>query len=251
MKNIFSDVRQIHVEERFPMQTVKTGIEDRLHMLKVCPMFRPMQPEELRLFAGGLVLKRYDPGEFLIYQDDQAAAMFVIVKGTARILRIGADGREQILHIAGTGDTIGEVPMFQGEQYPASAMASGEVEVLTVSREDFLSLGRRHPEMLFGILRIMASRLRRFVELIDDLSLKEVPARLAKFLLDQSLRSGDIEVRLATTKAVLAGRLGATPETLSRALRKMENAGIIEVHGRSISLLSRDRLMEVAAGVRT
>jgi len=160
------------------------------------------------------------------------------------------DGREQILHMFGAGEICGEVPVFEGEAYPASAVAVDTLETLYVPRKDFLALGKRRPEILLEMLAVLSLRLRRFVHLIDDLSLKEVSARVAKYLLDLHARAETETVQLDSTKATLASRLGTIAETLSRTLRKMQQRKVIDVAGRQITIVDREELIELAAGKR-
>jgi len=130
-------------------------------------------------------------------------------------------------------------------------MAVGPVRALCLPREGFLSLGKRHPELLLNMLGVLAVRLRHFVQLVDDLSLKEVSARLAKHILGLSARAGGAAtVELDTTKAMLASRLGTIAATLSRTLAKMQRQGIIRIRGKRITVLDAARLRDLAAGAK-
>jgi len=171
-----------------------------------------------------------------------------VAEGTVRVFRLAPDGREQILHVFGPGELVGEVPVFQGGRFPACAAADGPAATVFVPADGFLALGRRNPQVLLDLLAVLSQRLRRFVHLIDDLSLKEVGARLARHLLDLR-RDGGAAVELDSTKAVLANRLGTIAETLSRTLRKMQDRGLITVAGRRIVLDDVDGLEELAEGL--
>jgi len=196
------------------------------------------------------LLRVYEKDEVLFFQDEKAHGFYVVADGRVKVQRTGVDGREQILHMFGPGDICGEVPVFEGEAYPASAVAVGSLQTVYIPRKAFLALGRERPEILLEMLAVLSLRLRRFVGLIDDLSLKDVSARLAKVLLDLQARTGTATVKLDSTKTTLASRLGTIAETLSRTLRKMQAAGIIRVDGRSITIRDTDRLIELAAGER-
>ena len=200
--------------------------------------------------AALTVLREYDTGECLFHQEQPANGFHVIVEGRVNVHRVGIDGREQVLHLMGRGDLCGEVPVFEGDCYPAAAKAVGTVRTLYVPRDGFLALSRKQPEILLEILAELSRRLRRFVGLIDDLSLKEVSARLAKYLLDLSVHAQSGEVQLDSTKAMLAARLGTIAETLSRTLKKMQTRKIIDVRGKRVTILDRDALVDLAAGMR-
>jgi len=106
-------------------------------------------------------------------------------------------------------------------------------------------------EILFSMLGVLSTRLRHLVQLVDDLSLKEVSARLAKHLLDLSARAGGIRtVELETSKAMLAGRLGTIAETLSRTLAKLKRRGIVRVHRHRVTILDPAKLQALAAGMK-
>jgi len=130
-------------------------------------------------------------------------------------------------------------------------LAVGRLETLYLPGDKFLELGMRRPEILLEMLAILSLRLRGFVRLIDDLSLQEISARLAKYLLDQEARQGHSgELTIDCAKTVLASRLGTVAETLSRTLRKLQDQNIIAMAGKQVRLLDRDGLQDVAAGMK-
>jgi CRP/FNR family transcriptional regulator len=186
--------------------------------------------------------------EALFHQGDRAEGFHVVVAGQVKVGRYGLDGREQVLHVMGPGDPCGEVPVFQGRSYPANALALEQVLTLYFSRRDFLELGSRRPGLLLNMMGVLAARLRHFVELVDDLSLKEVSSRLARHLLKTADDQAVDTVELTTTKGVLASRLGTIAETLSRTLARLQRDGLIRVEGRRVTLLDRPALERLAEG---
>jgi CRP/FNR family transcriptional regulator len=237
------------------MERMRSTKEERAGRLGETPLFGELPAARRRDLAEVMHLRRFVAGEVLFQQNEAAEGFYILLCGRVRILRFGGGGREQVLHVLAAGETCGEVPVFQGRAYPATAVAEGEVEALYVPGAAFLELGRAEPDLLLDLLAVLSGRLRRFVGLIDDLSLKEVSARLAKYLLDLRVhgraggRSAEAEtVGLPEAKAVLARRLGTLPETLSRMFRKLRDRGVIEVDGRSVRLLDPDALAALAAG---
>lgn len=194
--------------------------------------------------------RAYEDGEMLFLQGDRAEGFFVVGEGHIRVCRLGRDGREQTLHRLGAGEVCGEVPVFQGGRYPATAMAEGDLTALYVPGDAFLALAEEEPGLLLEMLAVLARRLRRFVDLVDDLALKEISARVAKHLLDLRVRQAGETVRLETAKQALAARLGTVAETLSRTLGKMQKRGIVAVEGRTVRILDRDGLDALAAGAK-
>lgn len=237
------------------MRVIRTPVGERADLLDGSPLFAELPAEEKRALAAVMSLRSFDPEERLFLQGRQADGFYVVTKGKVKAYRVSHDGREQVLHMLVAGEVCGEVPVFQTGRvadptYPASAAAVGPVRALYVPRGRFLELAMKRPEMLLEMLAILSVRLRRFVGLIDDLSLKEVSARVAKHLVDLSVREGAGTVTLDTTKAVLASRLGTIAETLSRTLKKMQTRGIIAVQGRTIRILEMEQLTALAAGMK-
>jgi CRP-like cAMP-binding protein len=171
----------------------------------------------------------------------------VAIRGRTKVYKVSPEGKEQILHIFGPGEPFGEVPVFTGQRFPAHAEAMEESRILFFPKESFVDLVRRNPSLALNMLGILSKRLRRFTALIDDLSLKEVPGRLAAYLLYLSTQEKEAEeLELSITKAQLASLLGTIPETLSRILGKMTAQGSIETDGRRIRILDRKSLQELA-----
>lgn len=216
--------------------------------LTACPMFADLPTEEVQALADVAAARGFVTGDLLFYQGDHADGFYVIGSGRLKICRFGPEGREQILHHMGAGDLAGEVPVFQGGRYPATAVAESELQTLYIPGDAFLELAERRPQLLLDMLAILSRRLRGFVELIDGLALREVSARVAAYLLRQVRTNGSATVRLETSKAALASRLGTVAETLSRTLKKMQTRGMITVDGRTIRVEDVSALRNLAEG---
>jgi len=213
-----------------------------------CDLLREMQPEFLEALASITVERRLPAGQTLFMQHQEATGFYLINSGTVKIYRIGGDGREQVIHQFGEGEIVGEVPVFQGTAYPACATAITECEIIYFGRDRFIALGRQQPEIFLNMLGILSRRLRQFVELIDDLSLKDVSARLAKYLMRNCESGSSRIVELEETKGVLASRLGTIPATLSRTFKKLQDLGAIKVNNSKIEILDCDVLESIVNG---
>jgi CRP/FNR family transcriptional regulator, dissimilatory nitrate respiration regulator len=218
-------------------------------ILKKVEMFDGLSAAQLSALNKVVLLRRIAAGEVLFLQDDQAAGFYILVDGGLQVYRTGMDGRRQILHVfTKPGDVCGEATVFEGGNYPAAAEAVSSATVLYVPRDAFLRLARAEPDILLAMLAVLCRRLRRFVGLIDDLSLKDVGARLARYLIDRAEEAGNNRIRLAMSKGMLASQLGTIAETVSRTLRKMQEQGLIAVEGREIRILDREGLEVLAEG---
>lgn len=135
--------------------------------------------------------------------------------------------------------------------FPASAMAIEESTVLLIPGTVMESIAKQEPALLFNIIQILSQRLKNSMELIESLALKEIPERLASFLRHESAKNKtdkNAVVKLTISQRELAKIMGATPEALSRALRKMANEGILSTSGRKISILNHEALEQLAEG---
>lgn len=222
------------------------SVETTRSLLRQCALFAAVDDPILDILVAAALIERNDRGALLFLQGAPATRFFVILAGRIKVYRASADGREQVLHVFGPGDICGEVPMFQGGTYPASGVATRCTRTLSLTRTDFLKICRESPEILLSMLASLSERLRRFVGMIEDLSLRRVPARLARALIEQSRVLQRPVFELEESKVDLAGRLGTTPESLSRALTLLRNRQIIGVHGRTIRIKQPQQLAEIA-----
>jgi CRP-like cAMP-binding protein len=210
------------------------------------PLFEGLPSEQLEDLEMIMTDQVFRKGEIIFSEGDEADGFYVAITGRVKIYKLSPDGKEQILHFIGPGEPFGEVPVFTGQRFPAHAEAMEESRVLFFSKESFVDLVKRNPSLALNMLGVLSRRLRTFAALIDDLSLKEVPGRLAAYLLYLSTqKKGTEEVELSITKAQLASLLGTIPETLSRILGKMAAQGLIETDGRRIRILDPESLQEL------
>lgn len=171
----------------------------------------------------------------------------MVQSGRIKVFKLADNGKEQILHIFGEREHFAEVPAFDGGNFPASAAAMERSQVVFVPRSAFLMVLEQHPTLAIAMLSTFAKHLRRLAHLVDTLSFKEVPERLAQYLLTLSDRSERAEViQLDLPKGQLAALLGTIPETLSRTFYKLAQEGLIEVEGTTVHLSDRARLEVLA-----
>ena len=192
------------------------------------------------------VRRSFRKGERIFSEGDEGTGFYAVLSGRVKISKVSTDGKEQILHIFGPGESFGEVSVFTGQGFPADAAAAFPTTVLFFPRTAFSGIIRLDPALALNMLAQLSQRLRQFAGLIEDLSLKEVPGRLAKYLLYLSGRDGNGTVDLDVSKGQLAALLGTIPETLSRILAKLNRWGLIRSRGAQIRILDRRGLEEIA-----
>jgi len=216
------------------------------HIARV-PLFEGLPPEQVEDLAMIVTDQVFRKGGAIFSEGEDANGFYVVITGRVKIFKLSSEGKEQILHFFGPGEPFGEVPVFTGQHFPANAEAMEQSRVFFFPRRSFVGLIKKNPSLALNMLAILSKRLRRFTALVDDLSLKEVPGRLAAYLLylsDQNKGAKDLE--LTITKAQLASLLGTIPETLSRILAKLGSQGLIETDGRRIRILKKEALQDLA-----
>jgi CRP/FNR family transcriptional regulator, dissimilatory nitrate respiration regulator len=210
-------------------------------------LFRGLPREEVARIAQLAIGKPYKKGQSVFQEGDDANGFYVIGDGLVKIFKMSMDGKEQTLHILGPGEPFGEVPVFSGQRFPANAEAITDSRLIFIPRPAFINLITSNPSLALNMLAVLSMRLRQFATQIENLSLKEVPERLAAYLLYLAREQGkEDSVRLNVSKGQLASLLGTVPETLSRVFSKMNNQDLIEVDDRHIRFLDRDGLEELA-----
>ena len=163
-------------------------------------------------------------GSRFFFEGDRCLGFFLVQSGRVKVYKTSPDGKEQILHWFERGDRFAEVPAFDGGCYPASAAALEQTSVILIPSQALLALVEQYPSLAFNLLAGLSRNLRRFANLIDTLSLKDVSSRLAGYLLELSDRQNANPVELDLAKGQLAAFLGTIPETLSRDLRKTDSS---------------------------
>lgn len=208
-------------------------------------LFQGLPEKDIDQIVAIAIERSYQKGESIFFEGEPGNGFYMVGEGKVKIFKMSLQGKEQILHIFGEGEPFGEVPVFHGQPFPATAEALIATRVLFFPRREFVRIVTQSPSIALNMLAMLSMRLRRFTSQIESLSLKEVPARLASYLLYLSEEQGGADsVELEISKGQLASLLGTIPETLSRIFAKMSEEGLIEVQGRTIKLLDRAGLEE-------
>ena len=223
---------------------------DMIAALGRIKLFEGLPKEQLGTLARIASLKRCEAGQILFEAGQPGTHFFAVSSGRVRVYRSSPNGKEQILHVFGGGEAFAEVPVFEGKTYPASAQALEESVLVCIPRKEFVEVLRRDPELALGVMALLSARLRAFVSQIAQLSLKEVPERLAGYLLLLRASQNRDELVLDLPKGQIASYLGTIPETLSRALKKLSEQGLIETSGNKVKLLDPDALAALAEAGR-
>jgi CRP/FNR family transcriptional regulator, dissimilatory nitrate respiration regulator len=228
---------------------------DLADWLQTTLMFRGLSRSQVLRLCQIVQPQTWQKDEPIFQQGSPATGFFIVKTGRVKVLKVSPMGKEQILNIFEPGDNFAEVAALDGQPFPASAAALERVELIFFPRQVFLELLRQDPDIAINVLISLSQHSRHLVSVIEDLSFKDVPQRLAAYLLNlsnvssqkSSDRSQSIDlVTLDLTKTQLAAALGTIPATLSRAFYRLSSEGIIAVNGSLIEVLDRDRLQDLS-----
>ncbi len=211
----------------------------RVESLRNVPIFGDLTERELGFLADRALTKEYQPGEIIFSEGDICEGLYVVQAGSVKIFNTSAGGREQVLHIEKAGNSLAELPVFDGGPYPASTAAVDKCKLLFISKKDFRALCLERPEVSLKVLKVVSSRLRQLVGIIEELSFTTVRTRLASWLFQQASTKGQetsrgIEFTLAINNQELAFQIGTVRELVSRNLSRFQAEGILKIEGRTV-----------------
>ncbi len=215
--------------------------------LRSAPLFRELDDEAAAALRDSMDEVRVTRGQVLFREGDAGDRVYVVIEGKVKLGRTAPDGRENLLAVLGPGQMFGELSLFDPGPRSATATAVTDSMLLGLGHEDLLPLLTGRPEVARGLLLQIAQRLRRSNEAMADLVFADVPGRVAKALLDLSQRFGaasrdGIRVSHDLTQEELAQLVGASRETVNKALADFVHRGWIRLEQRSVVLLDLDRL---------
>ncbi len=223
---------------------------ENIQELKKILLFSGLNEDDLREISKILVIKDYPKKSIIFSEGDDAKGFYILLKGMVKIYRISPDSREQILHIINPGETFAEAAIFIGKGYPAFAETILDSRVVYVDKKMFLKLIETNSKIALNLIISLSMLLKKVVDLVDNVSLKTVDARLAEYIIEEAVRRGKkvddyIEIELNITKTELAKKLGTVNETLSRAIRKLREKGIIDAEKNKIYIYELKSLQNI------
>lgn len=186
--------------------------------------------------------KTYPKGSVILFEDDPGDSLFIVRDGRVKVVLVGEDGREVILGVLGIGEHFGELALIDDQPRSAHVIAMEDAGLLVLRREDFRRHVEANPKVAWSLLGALSKRLRRADDKIGGLVLLDVPGRIARLLLDFAEESGTEVVERPLTHQTIAQMIGASRETVSRAMRDFQDAGMISVERRQIRVADRPAL---------
>lgn len=209
-----------------------------LKRLQTIDFLRGLDEAVLSRLAESATWKIHPPNAVVFWEGDVESNLFYLQYGALKAIKAAPDGREQVLKFIHQGEVFNEIGALARKPNPATAVALEESGIWLIPRKALDEIARAHPQVAMQIIENMADKIIGLVSLAADLSLKTVEARFANLLLEQA--EGDaIERRRWTNQTELAARLGTVPDVLSRVIRELTKAGLIEMNKQQIRILDR------------
>ena len=212
-----------------------------LKVLQKSAYFSDLPVQVLVELASTAVKKTYAPKEPVFWEGDDSAGLYILTKGWLKVVKISAKGREQVLHFLKVGETFNALSVFTDIPNPATVIALEDSEVWLIRRETMNRLLEQNTGMARQVIAELASRLVQMLQLVEDISLYTVEARLARYLVEQA-SANTVSRQHWATQTEMAARLGTVPDVVSRVLRKFVDAELIEVARHEIRILDIARL---------
>lgn len=220
-------------------------LENLVDLLRKSPLLSGLTAQDTELLTSIIRQRNVSKGEILFEEGEEAAGFFLLRSGKVKVYKLSPAGKEHILHVVQPGQTFADAAIFDEGVFPAFAEALTASSLLFFPRAAFFELLQSHPQLAINMIAGMSRYLRQFARHIEDLTFRDVPARLARYLLEEGGAQQEI-IELPISKSQLAANLGTTSESLSRSLRKLADDDILKVRGKTIEILDSGRLDDLA-----
>ncbi len=218
-------------------------------VIRKAPLFSGLDSSAADSLRTSMNLVKLRKGQSLFKEGDDGDHLYVVSSGKVKLGTKSVDGRENLLMILGPGDMFGELSLFDSGPRTATATAVTDSKLLALGQDKVIPWVREHPEVSLQLLARLASRLRRTNEVVGDLVFSDVPGRVAKALIDLGVKFGDkrtegLFVNHDLTQEELAQLVGASRETVNKALADFAQRGWLRLEARSVMILDYERLLK-------
>jgi CRP-like cAMP-binding protein len=215
--------------------------------LRRVPLFHELSTSELASLSAGMSRTRYTRGQLIFAEGECGGDLLIVESGVVKVLKTDTSGRQQLLAIERAGSSLGEVSVFDGGAYSATAVAGEPTVLLRISGEHFRAVCSSHPQLAIKVIRVLGGRLRQLRRMIEELSFGTVRDRLIAHLLREADSEGrqtpqGIRFQRHDNNEELATQLGTVRELVSRNLGRLHGEGIIIAESRSITIPDLERL---------
>lgn len=213
-------------------------------MLQQLPYFAPLTEEYLNQLAQQAIHRTFAPNEMIFMEGAPSAGLWIVEKGRVKAYKLSADGQEYILRFFGPGDTFNDLAALDDASNPINTTAVAAVSAWVIPTAVFRDALHADHNLTLAVLEGLVERVRHLVGQVEDLALRPVTARLARFLLAQV--ADPTLAPPAVTRVLIASHLATTPESISRSLRVLKNAGAIRFDRHRIIVSQLETLRNLA-----
>ncbi|HLB49281.1 MAG TPA: Crp/Fnr family transcriptional regulator [Anaerolineales bacterium] len=230
----------------------KSNLTSRLIFFRQVPLFAELTESELAELVKDFARREFRQGESIFAQGDPGQVLYLIESGQVRIFVHGSEGHERPVVFYGSGDIFGELAVIDGLPRSASAEATENTVVYTLSRDLFREHMRRAPQLALNFMKALSVRVRHTTDQVGNLALLDVPSRLARKLLELAQNHGQVEaegvrINLTLTQSELASMIGATRESINKALGNFKRQSLIRMEQGHIIIVDPDSLREISS----
>ena len=213
--------------------------QEEINFLRNVPIFAELEEKDLLRVVKLGTSQKYKKGNIVVLEQESGAALFVIITGKVKVVRMDEDGREVILSMFGPGEFFGEMSLLDGLTRSASVVATVKSELFMIHRRDFLELLNEFPAVTISLLAELAMRLRKADMQIKSLSLKDAEGRVANVMLILAddvgiFRKGKVEIDDLPLQQDIANMAGTSRETVSRMIHLFIESGEVQIKGNKL-----------------
>ena len=222
---------------------------NKIDLLRSVSLFWDLSDKELGYISDKMVSRTFDSGSYIFLEDSDGEQCFFVVEGSVKVTRLSKDGKEVILAMMGIGDFFGEMSLLDGRSRSANIISLEKTEVLTLNREDFLEVLQNYPNIAIQLIKEMALRLRKSDRHIVSLSLSDAEKRIALCIIrfaDEkgTIKNGKVNIKKLPIQQDIANMAGTSRETVSRAMKILEDESFISRDGKNLTILDYKKFIK-------
>ena len=230
---------------------MRPSTPDVIATLRRVPLFAELSDQQLDAVAERATRRRYERDSNVFSEGDSCLELLIVEEGSIKLVKSAANGRQQLMGIERTGNTLAEVPVFDGGRYTVTAVALEPTLLLRLDAAHFRKVCLQHPEVAAKVIKALGHRLRHLERLVEELSFSTVRGRLIVHLLRLAEKCGkrdgaSVDFELEENNEELAARVGTVRELISRNLGRLHGDGLIEMRRRIVRIPNVQRLEEEA-----
>ncbi len=210
-----------------------------VEFLQSSPYFAAMEASEIEAIAGLFFQKTVNKGDFITWEGDPGDALYFVASGAVKCSKVSSEGKEQILHIILPGDSFNDVAVFDGGPAPNSSEAMSLVVLYGITSQDMKQILNQYPKLIPNVVQVLSSKIRALLELVEDLSFRQVISRIARILLQYADGAGP---KTKLTQQEMAAMAGTAREVVGRSLKTLQEDGMIRMDRNKLIITNKDAL---------